>query len=291
MPGVDPLQGLEQASIVISSVAGTIEAIRRIHDSYAAQRRPSYNLRHELFPDPRKNIVVTTGRMTTIDSLDPEDQVAAVAALKALDVGKSARGRRSKLVSVDHFPEAGSNTHVIAIGGPLSNKLNSSLAHVAPFAPKSRPLVPLYAHIDPGVAHRVSRKFDGQTHTRPKWSIYDAREDFYLNPQVDQDGWLTRDYLLFSCLPYTKSRVHVSAIGLYGPGVMALSLLVGRKEKALEEVLEQRGRASYFQSLFAVEDIEHRRFSVGKSLRHLITYPIAISGDKTWKLKKVSGNA
>jgi hypothetical protein len=55
---------------------------------------------------------------------------------------------------------------------------------------------------------------------------------------------------------------------------MALSLLVDGKEKPLEEVHDQRRGAAYFQSLFAVEHIEHGNFSVGKRLSHLFTYPI-----------------
>ena len=153
---------------------------------------------------------------------------------------------------ISNLPGPWPNTHVIAVGGPLSNKLNRPLLHAAPFLSENRPRVPLYVRIDFDVKETVSRKFNGRTHVRPQWSIYNAREDKYLYPHVDQDGWLTRDYLLFSCLPYTKSRVHVSAFGLYGPGVMALSLLVGGREKALEEALDQRAGAVYFQSLFAV---------------------------------------
>jgi hypothetical protein len=253
---------------------GTINVIRYVYRDYAGQARPANLFRNDLFPNPEENVVVTAGQMTEIDAIDPEDKVAAIAALQALHGGRQAQRRPTELISVDHFPEAGPNTHVIAIGGGLSNKLNRSLLHAAPFHPESQPTAPLYACIDFSSKQTVSRKFEGRTHTRPQWSIRDAREGQQIYPAVDQDGWLTRDYLLFSCLPYTSSRVHISAFGLYGPGVMALKMLVDGRGHALEEALAGRGATPYFQSLFAVEDIRHHHFSAGRKLRHLMTYPI-----------------
>ena len=288
---MDLIQGVTETSVVIASTAGTIEAIRRIYNVFTSQGKVSDLLRNELFPDPRNNFVVTTGRMTTIDGLDPEDEVAAVATLRAMRIGRSKGGRRERLVSVDHFPEVGPQSNVIAIGGPLSNRLNRSLAHVAPFKTVEKPAVPLYARINPRVKQTVTRKFDGKSHVRPRWSIFDAQQNETIYPQVDRDGWLTRDYLLFSCLPYTKSRVHISAFGLYGPGVMAVSSLVQDSKSVMAEALGQRGHHAYFQSLFAVEKIDHHQYSVGKSIRHVVTYPIAIQDDKVWKLKMPHGGA
>ena len=288
---MNAIQDLSNVSVIAASTAGTVEAIRRIYNAFTSQDKISDLLRNELFPDPTHNFIVTTGRMSTIDSLDPEDEVAAVATLRAMRVGRSKGRRRGRLVSVDYFPEVGPESNVIAIGGPLSNRLNRSLAHVAPFKGAEKPAVPLYVRINPRVKQTVTRKFDGRAHVRPRWAVFDAQQNEPLYPQVDRDGWLTRDYLLFSCLPYTQSRVHISAFGLYGPGVMAVRSLVQDNKSVLREALEQRGRHTYFQSLFAVEKIEHRQYSVGKTLRHVVTYPIAIQDDKVWKLKTPLGNA
>ncbi|HYS38375.1 MAG TPA: toll/interleukin-1 receptor domain-containing protein [Pseudonocardiaceae bacterium] len=271
---MDFLNAFDESATIISATLGTIEIVRRLHRLYATENSSSLDqIRASIFPDARTNAVVTTGMMNDPNDLDPEDSFAAIAALRSLRYARRKSKLTDALVPVDAFPQVGADSNVFAIGGPLSNPLNKFLGHTLPLHHNTRPSTPIYLRLNSRTRHKVIRSFDGRRHERPMWVIVDQERDVTLEPRLDSEGWITCDFLLLTRVPLNNSRnVQVSAVGLYGPGIMGLKLLLENSNDSLRQAVAARGEAPYFQSLFAIDQIKHDRFSRGRRIRHVSTY-------------------
>jgi hypothetical protein len=273
---MDFLNAFDDSATIISATFGTVEVVKRLHRLYTTERGSLSQIRASIFPDVRGNSVVTTGRMSDPTELDPEDSFAAIAALRSLRYARRKSKITDALVSVDNFPQVGSESNVFAIGGPLSNPLNGFLGHTLPLHNSTRPSVPIYLRLNARTRQKVIRSFEGRRHERPMWVMVDQTQDAVLEPKTDSEGWLVRDFLLFTRIPLNSRNVQVSAVGLYGPGIMGLKLLLENSNNSLKQAVDARGDAPYFQSLFAIDQIKHDRFSRGHRIRHVSTYPLPV---------------
>lgn len=266
---------LEEVSVLISVGSAGITAVNLLRGALKG-RSELISLKGALFPEFRNRAIVTTGRLAN-RNLDPEDLRAARTLLGAYHGLWRRRQEYRQITFVEDTGEVDVTSHVVAIGGPLSNPLNRRLSHMPPFHRRMRPRLPLFMFINPRTKKRVIRAFDGRPHPRPMWLLRDSRSEVSYEPGVSSDDWLTRDYLVVSVLPLSStsdSRNLVSFMGLYGTGLMALDLLLSNKEGALETMARERGRSRYFQSVFAIEKIRHRTFSRGTVIRHLVTHQL-----------------
>lgn len=244
---MDFVNAFGESATIISATLGIIEVVSGLHRLYTAQRTSLDQIRASIFPDARTNAVVTTGVMADPNDLDPEDSFAAVAALRSLRYAR----RRSKLVDalvpVNEFPQVGTDSNVFAIGGPLSNPLNMFLGHTLPLHQKNRPSTPIYLRLNSRSRRKVIRSFDGRRHERPMWVMVDQERDVVLEPQTDSEGWINSDFLLLTRIPLNDGRnVQVSAVGLYGPGIMGLKLLLENCGGSLQQAAAARGEAPSF---------------------------------------------
>lgn len=273
---MDLLTAFDDSATIISASLGTIEVVKRLHRLYNDERKSLNQIRASIFPDVKENSVVTTGLMDDPTELDPEDSFAAIAALRSLRYARRKSKLADALVSVDSFPEVGPNSNVLSIGGPLSNPLNGFLGHTLPLHSSTRPSTPIYLRLNTRTRQRVARSFDGRRHERPMWVMVDQAQDVTLEPKTDNEGWIIRDYLLLTRTPVGDRNVQISAVGLYGPGIMGLKLLLENSNRSFQLAVDARGEAPYFQSLFAIDQIKHGRFSRGRRIRHVSTYPLPV---------------
>lgn len=245
------------------------------------RRRGDYKVLRRLFPIFGEPHLISTGQyLSKLNfELDPEDAAAARALVNTF-FGVFAKARQRKNITViEHLFERSANSHLIAVGGPLSNRANTDLAHLPPFHQRKRPQVPIYLFVNPNATPKVRRRFDGVVRDRGRYHLVDQITNSIFEPKTNAEGWLMRDYLLCSYMPIEESFGHkidrLSLMGLYGPGVRATELLVANKNSVLDEIEKSRGRHRYFQSLLAVEGISHKGpFSTARTIRHLLTYPL-----------------
>lgn len=272
---------LSGISAIITITGAGITALRAVGQT-VLRHAGDVRLQRKLFPAFLEPTVVTTGRLASASGLDPEDRRAA-AALLACFYGLLQRKRRLARVTYVEMPEAvGLGNNIVAIGGPLSNPITRDLAHQPPFLTVRKPRHPLYLRLNPRVSARVVRKFAGCAHIRPQWSLVDSNAGTTYRPVVDALGWLTTDYLLVTVEPWIDRpggpSTRVAFMGLYGTGVMATELFLRNDDNVLSLVDEYRAHSPYFQSLMAIEDIDHSgEFSYGRRIRHLLTYPLTWS--------------
>lgn len=272
---MDFVNAFDQSATIISATLGAIEVVKRLHRLYSTECSSLDQIRASIFPDVRTNAVVTTGMMNDPSDLDPEDSFAAIAVLRSLCYARRKSKLVDALVPVRDFPQAGIDSNVFAIGGPLSNPLNMFLGHTLPLHQRTRPSTPIYLRLNGRTRHKVMRSFDGRCHERPMWTMVDRERDVVLEPQTDSEGWIKRDFLLLTRVPLNNGKnVQVSAVGLYGPGIMGLKLLLENSGNSLRQAADARGEAPYFQSLFAIDQIKHERFSRGRRIRHISTYSL-----------------
>jgi hypothetical protein len=266
---VDPC---EIVHVLIQTLRSSIDIWR-----FLERRKPhaiSKRLIKEVFPQLDQPLIVTTGQLTDSSHLDPEDKLAAdaIAQVVLLMAGKSKAVnsiqfiRSLKLIDLDK--------HVVAFGSARSNPLNSGISYFG--GNGERPSSPLFLSFTSRARKRTIRHFNGCRHERPLWCVIDRITGERLVPETDNDGWLTRDFLLISVLPLPQNQTYlVSFAGLYGTGTMGTKLLLANKNGVLDSILASKGKAVCFQALCSVYDIDHAgQFSLPGGINHLRTYPL-----------------
>jgi hypothetical protein len=230
------------------------------------QKRTS-ELVWQLFPKSKGIIQLIEGKSSDFvpkEVRDPEDSAGSIAATDLI-LGPHRTEYTLKLVDYTGFIPIEYNADHWLIGGapsnPFTKKLFSydqnKLALHPPFAP-----INFYFDYNVPMGDNVKRYFMGVEHKAGNWMVRSKKDkNLKFKVEPDKKGFQKNDYLIISVLPNwlsgQSSRLRSFVIqGAHGVGTIAFRKVI-EDEKVLEEILEARKGANFWQSLIEVTKIKH----------------------------------
>lgn len=271
----------------------------------------------ESFDEPRSSLVYGWRRYDLKPKRDPEDHWAATQFVTSMLCEhydkREAKRQLNEQGSMKELDDVNENESIFSIGGPGSSVYSKPVGFDIA-TPTETPSLPIYIIYDSEIYKKrqegkiashevVMRRYDGKDLPSGIWKIHikDEFKKAFKGIPIDKNGdleagrasgssKLESDYLLVTMMPNLKTeiasknrKVHCIISGMYGPGTLALELLLQNKNGALRLMDEEREGKPWFQSLFKIHGIEHgvklpyknsKEFSIGSDLEHLITIPL-----------------